>query len=80
MPRTNYDEVYQNGQLVSRTVREVSDAEIELQQDQANLRALVTLAQKPEREWTQADVVAVVRLLLRDRLRRELREAISSRS
>lgn len=75
MPRTDYDEVFnRDGNLLSSTPREVSDEEIELEQDRPNLEALIVLAQTAERDWTNADVVKAVRLLLRQELRQGLRQ------
>lgn len=55
MPITAYDEIYQDGQLVSRTPREVSDEEIQRDGAPARLRT----AYAALRQWSvDADAVA----------------------
>jgi hypothetical protein len=55
MPETRYTEHYQNGQLVSRTPHEVSDAELEREQLPAHLRAALARCSQIA---TQADALS----------------------
>lgn len=67
MPRTDFDEVYENGQLVSRVPRIVTDAEIEIEQATTKLRQAIAQidAALADPTWTTAEAQQHLRLALR---------------
>lgn len=79
MSRIDRNQVFdRDGNLISEEVVEVSDEQIELEGDHNRLRQLVDLARTPADEWTAAQTKAVVRLILRDKLKREILNQISN--
>lgn len=67
MPRTDYDEVYEDGVLVSRTPRVVSDVEIALEEAGQRIQEAITAidAALNDPTWTTAEAQQHLRLVLR---------------